>query len=175
LSDASLSTEQLEGIEVVRGKVLPEWIDVNKHMNVAYYVLAFDLAVDSLWEVFGITESHVNVSSSSTFAVENHITWQRELAEDEPYIITSQLLAYDEKRIHQFMRMYHAKEGFLASTAEWLNLHVDLKTRRVAPWPDSVRDQIAAFSGRQQDWEWPSEAGRQMTVPKPIYAAPGRP
>jgi len=159
------------GIEVVRGRVLPEWIDVNEHMNVAYYVLAFDQAVDSLWETFGITEDYINVSSSSTFAVESHITWQRELAVDEPYVISSQLLAYDGKRIHQFMRMYHAEKKFLAATAEWLNLHVDLDIRKVSPWPDSILGQIAAFAARQGDWGWPPEAGKQMTVAHPIYSA----
>jgi len=155
----------------VRGTVLPEWIDVNEHMNVAYYLLAFDQAVDSLWEKFGITDDYVNVSSSSTFAVESHITWQRELAVDEPYVITSQLLAYDSKRIHQMMRMYHAEKNFLAATAEWLNLHVDLDVRKVSPWPDPILEQIAAFAARQGDWGWPLEAGKQMTVPQPIYSA----
>jgi len=161
------------GVEVVRGTVLPEWIDVNDHMNVAYYILAFDLAVDSLWEKFGITQDHINVTNNSTFAVESHITWQRELAVDEPYIITSQLLAYDEKRIHQFMRMYHAENHFLASTAEWLNLHVDLDLRKVSPWPDAIRDRIAAFADQQGDWKWPSEAGKQMSIPKPVFSAAG--
>lgn len=164
----------LLGVEVVRGTVLPEWIDVNDHMNVAYYVLAFDQAVDSLWEKFGITEDHINVSSSSTFAVECHITWQRELALDAPFVITSQLLAYDDKRIHQFMRMYHAEQHYLAATAEWLNLHVDLNVRKVSPWPDAIRDKIAEFAGLQDDWGWPVEAGKKMSVPQPIYVAPGR-
>ena len=159
------------GIEVVRGTVLPEWIDVNEHMNVAYYVLAFDQAVDALWEEFGITEDYINVSSSSTFAVESHITWQRELAVNETYIISSQLLAYDSKRIHQLMRMYHAEKKFLAATAEWLNLHVDLDVRKVSPWPDPILDRIAAFAARQGDWGWPPEAGKQMNVPHPIYSA----
>ena len=161
----------MKGIEVVQGTVLPEWIDVNEHMNVAYYVLAFDQAVDALWEEFGITEDYINVSSSSTFAVESHITWQRELAVNEPYIISSQLLAYDSKRIHQLMRMYHAEKKFLAATAEWLNLHVDLDVRKVSPWPDPIRDRIAAFAARQGDWGWPPEAGKQMNVPHPIYSA----
>ena len=159
------------GIEVVRGAVLPEWIDVNEHMNVAYYVLAFDQAVDSLWEEFGITEDYINVSSSSTFAVESHITWQRELAVNEPYVITSQLLAYDSKRIHQIMRMYHAETNFLAATAEWLNLHVDLDIRKVFPWPDPIVERITAFAARQGDWGWPPEAGKQMSVLQPIYSA----
>lgn len=161
----------MKGIEVAHGTVLPEWIDVNKHMNVAYYLLAFDQAVDALWETFGITHDYVNVGESSTFAVESHITWQRELAVDEPYVITSQLLAYDDKRIHQFMRMYNAESLDLCATAEWLNLHVDLNVRKVSPWPDSIRDQIAAFAAQQGDWGWPSEAGKQMNVPNPIYCA----
>ena len=170
-----MSREDILGIEVSRGRVLPEWIDVNDHMNVAYYVLAFDQAVDGLLEQFGITSDYINVSNSSTFAVESHITWQRELALDDPYLITSQLLAYDEKRIHQFMRMYHAQDHYLAATAEWLNLHVDLDVRKVAPWPDSIRDQIAAFADRQEDWGWPLEAGKKMTVPNPIFVTPGAP
>ncbi len=156
---------------MTRGSVLPEWIDVNNHMNVAYYVLAFDQAVDALWENFGITRDYINVSNSSTFAVESHITWQRELNVDEPYIITAQLLAYDDKRIHQFLRMYHAEQHFLAATAEWLNLHVDLDVRRVAKWPDAIRTQIATFADGQNNWGWPAEAGRRMGVPKPLYSA----
>lgn len=166
-----MSDTQILGFEVSRGKVLPEWIDVNDHMNVAYYMLAFDQGVDSLWERFGITHDYINVSDSSTFAVESHITWQRELAVDEPYLISSQLLAYDEKRIHQFMRMYHAEKHFLAATSEWLNLHVDLSVRKVSPWPDPIREQIAKFAEQQGILDWPAEAGRQMKVRQPINSA----
>jgi len=169
-----MSDSELIGTEIIRGSVLPEWIDVNNHMNVAYYVLAFDSAVDTLWENFGITHDHVSATGSSTFAVESHITWQREMAVAEPYVITSQLLAYDDKRIHQFMRMYHAEKRYLASTAEWLNLHVDLSVRRVTPWPDPIREHIAAFADSQRTAGWPPEAGKQMTVPKPIYSLPER-
>ena len=158
------------GTPVRRGHVLREWIDVNNHMNVAYYVLAFDLAVDSLWERFGITQDYINVTESSTFAVESHITWQREIVVDEPYVITSQLLAYDAKRIHQFMRMYHANEHYLVATAEWLNLHIDLSVRRVAPWPDKIRASIAAFAEQQSDADWPDEAGKIMCVPNPVFS-----
>ena len=163
------------GTEIIRGKVLPEWIDVNDHMNVAFYILAFDQAVDSLWEIFGITQDYINITSGSTFAVESHITWQREFSVDEPYFITSQLLAYDKKRIHQFMRMYHAEKHYLASTAEWLNLHVDLETRRVSPWPNAILNQIAAFAAQQQqDTEWPDEAGKKMSLSDPLYTLPLR-
>ena len=167
----SKAGEGLLGVEVHRGRVLPEWIDINQHMNVAYYILAFDQAVDNLWERFGITEEFVNTSNSSTFAVESHVTWQRELALDQPFSITSQLLAYDEKRIHQFMRLYNSDTGELSATAEWLNLHVDLDVRRVANWPDSIRERIDAFAREQGDWGLPAEAGRKIGVAKPLFSA----
>lgn len=159
------------GIEVVRGRVLPEWIDINNHMNVAYYVLAFDQGVDTLWEKFGISDGYIRDSGSSTFAVESHITWQREIMESEPYVVTSQILAYDEKRIHQLMRMYHADDHALVATAEWLNLHVDLSIRRVAPWPDDILDLIAAYVSEQGELPWPDEAGKTITLQKPLYTA----
>lgn len=159
------------GVETSRGRVLPEWIDFNDHMNVAYYVLAFDQGVDALWIEFGITEDHIREMRSSTFAVEAHITYQRELNLDDPYIVTAQILAFDEKRIHQFQRLYHADDGYLAATAEWMTLHVDLETRRVAPWPAQILADITKVAEAQGDWPYPEEAGRQMSVQKPIYSA----
>jgi len=162
---------EILGVEVARGHVLPEWIDINDHMNVAYYVLAFDQGVDHLWTRFGLTDDYIGEHNSSTFAVESHIIWQREISEAEPYLITSQILAFDEKRIHQFMRMYHAEKHFLVATAEWMNLHVDLDVRRVAPWPDDIRQRIADFAADQGRPAWPAEAGKTMCITKPLFSA----
>jgi len=156
------------GVEVIRGAVLPEWIDINDHMNVAYYVLAFDQGVDLLWGRFGLTDEYIRTHNCSTFAVESHITWQREISEGDPYVVTSQVLAFDEKRIHQFMRMYHADEHYLVATAEWMNLHVDLETRRVAPWPDDIRELIESYVAEQGEQPWPEEAGKKMNIEKPL-------
>ena len=170
-----MSDEARLGTTVYRGAVEAEWIDVNNHMNVAYYVLAFDLGVDSLWARFGLDEDFVRQHGSSTFAVECHVTWQRELVAAAPFEITTQVLAYDAKRIHQFMRIYHATEGYLAATAEWMNLHIDLGIRRVAPWPDVVYDRIAQFAHAEDSLVLPDEAGRRMLVAQPDYNVEGYP
>ena len=160
----------MQGIEVARGHVLPEWIDVNDHMNVAYYLLAFDQAVDALWADFGLTEAYIRSHNSSTIAVESHVTWQREVVEGAPFVITTQILAFDDKRIQQFQRMYHAEEGFLAATCEWMNLHFDTSIRRVAPWPDEIRARIAEFADNQGQQSWPEQAGQRMQVKHPIFS-----
>jgi acyl-CoA thioester hydrolase len=163
----------LQGFKVTEGVVRPEWIDINGHMNVAYYVLAFDQAVDNLWAQFGITDEYIRSGAGTTFAVECHVTYQRELREGDPYEVTSQILAYDDKRIHQFQRMYHAGERFLSATAEWMNLHVDLRSRRVCPWPDSVLEALSKRAQRQAAGSFPEEAGKRMTVTRPLYSLRG--
>ena len=54
-----MTGEEILGFEVGRGHVLPEWIDVNNHMNVSYYLLAFDQGVHLLWTRFGITDYYI--------------------------------------------------------------------------------------------------------------------
>ncbi len=159
----------MAGIPMGEGTVLPEWIDVNGHMNVAWYVQAFDQAVDALFAEFGVTDDYIRAGTGSTFAVECHVTYKRELKEHDPYRVTAQVLAYDEKRVHQFQRMYHAAEGWLAATAEWMNLHVSLETRRVAPWPAEVLRAVERFAQRQRSGDYPGEAGRRMDIKKPLY------
>ena len=164
-----MSSAENKAMEICTGVVKPEWIDINGHMNVAYYVLAFDLAVDALWSRLGITMEHIETTGGSTFAVESHITYKRELCEGEPYLVTAEVIAYDEKRVHQFQRMYHAEENFLAATAEWMNLYVDLNTRKVAPWPRNILDKFAGLAELQGDRTMPHEIGKQMRISRPIY------
>ena len=164
-----MTVDHPDGIEIASGKVLSEWIDINGHMNVAYYVLAFDLGVDTLWARLGMTDEYIETSKCSTFAVESHVTYQMELKEGDKFLITSQILAYDEKRIHQFQRMYHAEEKFLSATAEWMNLHVDLTTRRVTPFPASVMTAMQKYANDQGVLPTPAEAGNIMNIRKPIF------
>ncbi len=166
--------EETTGVSIASGKVLPEWIDVNGHMNVAYYVLAFDLGVDALWDQLRITSEYVETSNCSTFAVECHITYQMELKEGAPFVVTSQILAYDEKRIHQFQRLYHADKHYLAATAEWMNLHVDLTSRRVTPWPQSILSALQEFTEHQGVLPKPPEVGQKIKLNNPEFVGVDR-
>lgn len=145
-------------------RVQPEWIDYNQHMNVAYYVLAFDLAVDQVFDLFGLTQEYRTLSGRSSFALESHVTWQRELHLDDPLRITVQFLGYDGKRVHSIYHMYHAEEGFLAATSEWLQISVDMTARRSAPFEEPVASQIAALVDRHKSLPQPPEVGRVMAV-----------
>ena len=81
------------------------WLDDNGHMNVAYYVLAFDHACDDFLDTIGMTDAYRARSGGTTFAAELHITYQREVVAGDPLRFTSQLLGCEEKRIHFILHM----------------------------------------------------------------------
>ena len=164
-----MSQQKIIGHEVVSGEVADDWIDVNGHMNVANYLQAFDDAVVRLRQHFGVTEAYVR-RGCSTFALECHMTYQRELKLRDPYVITTQLLAYNSSGVHQFNRMYHAGEHYLAATAESMTVHVDLGQRKVVTWPEDILANIAIFSDDQGDLPWPAEAGRRIRVRNPLFS-----
>ena len=116
-------------------KVLPEWTDYNRHMNVGYYTLIFDHGVDVFFDKIGLGQNYRETTSGSTFAVEHHITYNKEVVEGDTVECVSRLVGFDEKRLHHYHEMYHQKQGFLAATCEFLSLHVSLTTRRVSPMP----------------------------------------
>ena len=142
--------------EVVR----PEWIDYNGHMNVAYYLLAFDHACDAFLDFIGLDEAYRTRTGGTTFAAECHVTYQREVAEGDPLVFQSQLLAHDEKRIHHFHWMYQRDQGFLAATTEWMSLHVDSAARRVVPMTGEIMDRLDEIAATHRSLPRPPEAGR---------------
>ena len=141
-----------------------DWIDYNGHMNLAYYMLVFDHATDAFFDHVGLGEKYLATQNASTFTLEAHITYDRELMLGAPMRIDTQLLAHDAKRLHYMHFMFHAEEGYLASTNELISLHVDMTERRSAPMPDDVLvrlDQIAAAHGKLPR---PEQAGRVISI-----------
>ena len=82
-------------LDVHRATVLPEWIDWNGHMNVAYYVLVFDHATDAFLDYLGMGQAYRDEQNCSAFVVETHVNYQRELVAGDPMRITTQLLGFD--------------------------------------------------------------------------------
>ena len=161
-----------------RDRVRAEWTDHNQHMNVGYYVLVFDFATDDWLDYVGLTTEHRRAQHVSTFCLEGHVTYQREVREEALLRFTTQLLGYDEKRIHYIHHMYHAEEGYLAATNELLSLHVSQATRRAAPMAPAIQEKLAAIADAHAALPRPPEVGRVMglrskpTTPS-ASAAPG--
>jgi acyl-CoA thioester hydrolase len=147
-----------------RERVRPEWIDYNGHMNVAYYVLVFDHGTDALFDALDIGAAYRHRVNCSLFAMQSHVSYVAEVKEGDELRVTTQFLGHDDKRIHFFHRMFHAREGYLAATSELLGLHVDLGRRRAAPFPAEVRARLAAATVAHAGLPRPPELGRVISL-----------
>jgi len=105
-------------LRLYRGVVRPDWIDFNGHMNVAYYMLAFDDATTVFFDHLGLGEGYMERTNCSTFTLEGHITYDREVKQGDELVFATRLLDYDSKRLHYFHEMYQAGQGYLAFTSE---------------------------------------------------------
>ena len=72
----------------------------------------------------------------------------RELHAGDPVRVTFQLLDYDAKRMHYFEQLFHATDGWISATSENMTLHVDMTTKKVAPFPEKALALARADEGR---------------------------
>lgn len=151
-------------LELHRESVQSDWIDYNGHMNLAYYMLAFDHATDAFFDFLGLGEVYLKTNNASTFTLEGHITYDRELVAESPMRFETRLLAHDSKRLHYIHFMYHADEGYLASTNELISLHVDMTARRSAPMPDHIVARLDAVAATHDKLAHPEQAGRVISI-----------
>ena len=146
-------------------RVEPQWIDYNGHLNMAYYNVLFDRAVDEAYELIGIGLDYLKTHGHSTFTAEAHMRYLRELHDGDPVRVTFQLLDYDAKRVHYFEQLLHAEEGWLSATSENMTLHIDMAAKKVVPFPDSILRTLERMKAAHAHLPRPEGAGRGIKMP----------
>ena len=153
--------------DVYRERVKPEWIDHNGHMNMGYYLVVFDFATDEFFGWVGLDAGHRKARRVTTFALEAHVTYHREVREGDPLRFTTLLLAHDAKRLHYFHQMYHADLGYLAATNELMSLHVSEETRRGAPMEPAILERLRLIQAAHDRLPRPPQVGRRLGLAVP--------
>jgi len=143
-------------------RVEPGWIDYNGHLNMAYYNVLFDRAVDEVYEPLGLGLDYVKTAKCSTFTAEVHVRYLRELLVDAPVRVTFQLLGFDHKRMHYFEHLHHAEEGWLSATSENMALNVNMVAKKTAAFPDHVMERLALMKSAHDKLPAPDGAGRRI-------------
>jgi len=141
-------------------RVEPGWIDYNGHLNMAYYNVLFDRAVDEAYELIGCGLAYVGESRHSCYTAEVHLRYLRELHAGDPVRVTFRLLDFDAKRLHYFEELRHAEQGWLSATSENVALHVDMAARKTAPFPQAIAARLARMKAAHADLPPPEGAGR---------------
>ena len=146
--------------------VRSEWVDYNGHMNVAYYMLVFDHASDTFLDQIGLDPAFRDLKNSSVFVVEAHITYEKEAMENDPLVVTTQVLDFDAKRMHLFHRMVREGSDETISTNELMFLYVDMKARLSAPIPETISVRLRDLQKSQGSMLKPDQAGQSIGIPR---------
>ena len=152
-------------------RIEPGWLDYNGHLNMAYYHVLFDRAVDEAFEPVGLGPDYLQQSNASYFVAEIHTVYRRELKGSDAVRVTLQLIDYDDKRLHFYEEIRHAAEGWVAATSENLSLHVDMRARKVVPFPDRILDNLAVMKAAHGRLPRPEALGRVIGIPRRTEAA----
>ena len=127
------------------GKVKLEWTDYNKHMNLAYYIHLFDTAWETMLQRFNMGEDSAKTEQKTTFAVESHTTYDREVKVGEEVEMNLLFLDHDKKRIVYKLEMINKEKKYLAATSEVLSVYVDLSMRKVVEFEENKLSIIDKF------------------------------
>jgi acyl-CoA thioester hydrolase len=146
-------------------QIEPAWIDYNGHLNMAYYNVMFDRAIDQLWLQLGIGPGYMKERHGSTFTAECHVRYLREIHLGDPVQVSILLVAADEKRLHTFEEMRHATEGWLSATSENMSVHIDMTTRKVAPFPPDIQERTREMARVHATLPRPEGLGRAIGMP----------
>jgi len=141
----------------------PAWLDYNGHLNMAYYNVLFDKAVDHVFVAIGCGPGYLSARHMSFFTAETHVCYLRELKPDAIVQASAWIMDFDAKRIHLFQELRHA-DGWLSATCEALLLHVDMAGPQVTAMPDDVLARVSGMARAHQDLPRPERAGRSIGI-----------
>ena len=130
---AAPPAERPEPLISYRGRVAPNWVDVNRHMNVSWYDRVFDMAEHTLFEAFGIEDGYIARTRLSIFRLERLVRYERELLEADAIEVASRVVWTDFRRVHHFHELRNVAKGYRAASVDALSIHVDLRLRKSAP------------------------------------------
>jgi acyl-CoA thioester hydrolase len=148
------------------GRVVPEaWIDYNGHMMDAYYCVAFTEATEAFLDHVGLGAGYRAESGCGMYTVESHVCFAKSVLGGAALRYESQLLGWDDKRLHLFHQMAEPGSGDQVATNELMLLHVDLATERVIPMPSARSHAVQQVASAHAALPAPQNAGRRIRMP----------
>ena len=113
-------------------KIISDWTDYNGHMNLAFYIHLFDQGWDVLLDKFQMGGDSAKVEKRSTFAVESHTKYIKEVKEGDEVDINLLFLDRDTKRMIYQLEIFSKSGNYRAATSEVCSIYVNLDLRKVA-------------------------------------------
>lgn len=128
-----------------RGVVYPWQCDHMGHLNVANYVAKFDEATWQMFAAMGITSAYQREQGRGVAAVQQKISYRRELLPGDLITIRSGILEISPKKILFYHEMHNDETNSLAATTLITGVHMDTRRRKACPFPDEIVSRAQAL------------------------------
>ena len=138
------------------------WLDYNDHMNVAYYVMTFDRAIDAFKQVIGISRDYIERNHRSTVALESHIRYLQEASLGDELRIDTRVIDFDGKRAHLYQEMYRGDQ--LLATQETLSISFDTVVRKSCRFDDAIAQGYERLVAAQRGLPLPNWLGHSVGI-----------
>lgn len=125
------------------GVVIPEWLDVNGHMNVAHYMAAFDAAMFELLERMGIDQAAIAAGSPTLVGSRINIAHRKELLEGDHFEVWSGIVGIGNRAMTVVQRMTSNKA--IRATCNILAVPFSLETRCAVAVTPEMQKSARAF------------------------------
>ena len=147
--------------------VLPEWIDYNGHMNVVFYTLAFDSSLDFfLEEILGIGKTHAIKKKQGPFVLQAHYHYLNEMSLNEEFNVRLLVVDCDQKRMHLCLDIFSKKQKQVIAVAEKVLINVNLKLRKVEPYPVWAYERLIKIKKTHEKTSFPNVLGKKISLKK---------
>jgi acyl-CoA thioester hydrolase len=111
--------------------------DVNGHLNVRHYTGIASEGLDESLVELGIPQNWPG-QGHACFSAEHHLVYLAELRTGDRMSARVRLLGRSERAAHTLVYLLDESHQQLSYVMEEIFLHIDMETRRTAPWPDDV-------------------------------------
>ena len=132
-------------------KIIKEWVDYNNHLNMAYYILIFDQALEVMLEKFKMGANSAKTEKRSTMVVETNTKYISEIKQEDEVDIMLTFFDHDKKRLHLKLEMIEKKTKKISASIEWLSLYINLEARKVTEFENEKIEIMDHFIDQNKD------------------------
>jgi acyl-CoA thioester hydrolase len=134
-----------ELIETYRGTVQSWHCDHMGHMNVMWYVGKFDEATWNLFAAAGLTAAFLKQEKRAMAAVQQNITYRRELLAGDTVAVRSAFLEVRERVAKFVHEMRNATTGEISAVCVLTGVQIDTQTRKSCAFPPELAERARSL------------------------------
>ena len=150
-------------------KVKKAWIDYNGHMNVAYYTLAFDNAIDEFLEkAVGIGPTYIGGAQQGSYALQTQYRYLKELFLGETFFVSIFVADFTPKRLHLMSQIIGWRPEKVFASCETIMVNVDLKKRQSCNYPKFARQKISDLYEASEELRLNTPIGQPIGLRKSV-------